>query len=59
LADEPTGSLDKQSADQLGDLLVSINEKQKVTLVVVTHSMDLAKKMKKIYKLDNGKLSKI
>jgi ABC-type antimicrobial peptide transport system, ATPase component len=59
LADEPTGSLDKRSADQLGDLLVSINEKQKVTLVVVTHSMDLAKKMKKIYKLDNGKLSKI
>lgn len=59
LADEPTGSLDKQSADQLGDLLVSINEKQKVTLVVVTHSMDLAKKMKNIYKLDNGKLSKI
>jgi ABC-type lipoprotein export system ATPase subunit len=56
LADEPTGSLDKQSADQLGDLLVSINEKQKVTLVVVTHSLDLAKKMKKIYLLEDGKL---
>ncbi|MPQ48375.1 ATP-binding cassette domain-containing protein [Marinifilum sp. N1E240] len=59
LADEPTGSLDKKSADQLGDLLVSINEKQKVTLVVVTHSIELAKKMKKIYKLDNGKLFEI
>lgn len=56
LADEPTGSLDKKSAEQLGDLLVDINEKQAVSLVVVTHSMDLAKKMKKIYQLENGKL---
>ena len=56
LADEPTGSLDKKSAEQLGDLLVSINEKQGVSVIVVTHSMDLAKKMKKIFKLEDGKL---
>ncbi|WP_372751380.1 ABC transporter ATP-binding protein [Labilibaculum sp.] len=56
LADEPTGSLDKKSAEQLGDLLVNINKKQAVSLVVVTHSMDLAKKMKKIYQLEDGKL---
>ena len=56
LADEPTGSLDKKAAEQLGDLLVSINEKQGVSLVIVTHSMDLAKKMKKIYQLEDGKL---
>lgn len=56
LADEPTGSLDKKSADQLGDLLVNINEKQGVSVIVVTHSMDLAKKMKKIYQLEEGKL---
>lgn len=56
LADEPTGSLDKKAAEQLGDLLVSINQKQGVSLVVVTHSMDLAKKMKKIYQLEEGKL---
>lgn len=57
LADEPTGSLDKKSAEQLGDLLVSINEKQGVSVVIVTHSMDLAKKMKKIYQLEEGKLN--
>ena len=57
LADEPTGSLDKIAAEQLGDLLVSINEKQGVSVVVVTHSMDLAKKMKKIYQLEEGKLN--
>ncbi|MDM8160847.1 ABC transporter ATP-binding protein [Labilibaculum sp. K2S] len=56
LADEPTGSLDKKAAEQLGDLLVSINEKQGVSVVIVTHSMDLAKKMKKIYQLEEGKL---
>jgi ABC-type lipoprotein export system ATPase subunit len=56
LADEPTGSLDKKSAEQLGDLLVKINQEQKITTIVVTHSMDLAKKMKKIYQLEEGKL---
>jgi len=56
LADEPTGSLDKKAAEQLGDLLVSINEKQGVSVVVVTHSMALAKKMKKIYQLEEGSL---
>lgn len=59
LADEPTGSLDKIAAEQLGDLLVSINEKQGVSLVVVTHSMDLAKKMKKIYQLEEGRLKQL
>lgn len=59
LADEPTGSLDKKAAEQLGDLLVSINEKQGVSVVVVTHSMDLAKKMKKIYQLEEGSLKQL
>ncbi|BAX82121.1 ABC transporter ATP-binding protein [Labilibaculum antarcticum] len=59
LADEPTGSLDKKSAEQLGDLLVSINEKQGVSVVIVTHSMDLAKKMKKIYQLEEGSLKQL
>ncbi|WP_320018747.1 ABC transporter ATP-binding protein [Labilibaculum manganireducens] len=59
LADEPTGSLDKIAAEQLGDLLVSINQKQGVSVVVVTHSMDLAKKMKKIYQLEEGSLKQL
>jgi lipoprotein-releasing system ATP-binding protein len=59
LADEPTGSLDKKAAEQLGDLLVSINEKQGVSVVIVTHSMDLAKKMKKIYQLEEGSLKQL
>ena len=56
LADEPTGSLDSASSENLSDLLVQLNREEKVTLVVVTHSLKLAKKMSKTYLLNNGKL---
>jgi len=59
LADEPTGSLDSESAEVMGNLLSDINKKRGVALVVVTHSMELAEKMKIVYKLDGGKLTKI
>jgi len=57
LADEPTGSLDEDSAANLGELLSQINKEQNVAMVIVTHSLDLAKKMDKIFKLDHGKLN--
>jgi ABC-type lipoprotein export system ATPase subunit len=56
LADEPTGSLDHDSALQLGDLLLNIKNDYKVAIVVVTHSTELADRMSHIYKLINGKL---
>lgn len=56
LADEPTGSLDQDSAEQLGQLLQEINSRQNIATIVVTHSEKLANKMKKIYKLTGGKL---
>jgi ABC-type lipoprotein export system ATPase subunit len=59
LADEPTGSLDAESADMLGDLLVKINSEKNITLVVVTHSEKLAARMKKVYHLTNGQLIQI
>jgi len=58
LADEPTGSLDSESADKLANLLLELNKEENVALIVVTHSMELAKKMGKIYKIVNGKLIK-
>jgi len=58
LADEPTGSLDKESAQKLGDLLVDINKTRNVAIVVVTHSMELAQKMDVIYQLTNNNLQK-
>lgn len=56
LADEPTGSLDQDSAEKLGELLSDINKKQNVAMVLVTHSLELAKRMNTIYKLNHGKL---
>jgi len=56
LADEPTGSLDQTSADNLGQLLLDFNKEDNVTLIVVTHSLDLARKMDTVYSLMNGKL---
>ena len=56
LADEPTGALDQKSAFNLTDLLVELNKEEGVTLIVVTHSLDVAKKMDRIYRLEYGKL---
>jgi ABC-type lipoprotein export system ATPase subunit len=56
LADEPTGSLDKESSENLGRLLVDLNREEGVALITVTHSMELARLMDKIYNLQNGQL---
>jgi ABC-type antimicrobial peptide transport system, ATPase component len=56
LADEPTGALDQKSSGNLTDLLIELNKEEGVALVVVTHSMDVAKKMDRIYRLENGRL---
>jgi lipoprotein-releasing system ATP-binding protein len=54
LADEPTGSLDAANADKLATLLSELNREQSLALVIVTHSMELASKMDKIYHLRDG-----
>ena len=56
LADEPTGSLDSKNADELGNLLLDINKELETTIIAVTHSLDLAKKLGKSLSLENGKL---
>jgi lipoprotein-releasing system ATP-binding protein len=56
LADEPTGALDHRSALQLGDLLVELNKEENITLIVVTHSLELAARMQRKLELLDGKL---
>ena len=58
LADEPTGALDEDNAVQLMELLISLNEQEHTSLVVVTHSRELAGMMDTIYFLKNGILLK-
>ena len=55
LADEPTGALDHSTAESLGDLLVELNRDDQVTLIVVTHTAELAAKMGAIRQLLDGR----
>jgi len=56
LADEPTGNLDRVTANQVFDLLLEINQAQNTSLVVVTHDLGLAAKMQRQYRLEDGQL---
>jgi len=56
LADEPTGALDHENALNLINLLLEINREDNLTLLMVTHSQELAEKMNKILKLQDGQL---
>ena len=56
LADEPTGSLDRSAADDLVELLVELNRRQEVTLIMVTHSTTLARRMDRVLELRDGRL---
>ena len=57
LADEPTGNLDRVTANQVFDLLVEINTILNTSLIVVTHDMALANRMQKQYQLVDGLLN--
>jgi lipoprotein-releasing system ATP-binding protein len=56
LADEPTGNLDRHTAHAVFDLLLEMNQTQQLSLVVVTHDLELAQKMQRQYKLVDGQL---
>jgi ABC-type lipoprotein export system ATPase subunit len=57
LADEPTGALDRAAAEELARLLIELNREERVTLVLVTHAPDLAARMKRVFQLQDGRLT--
>jgi len=59
LADEPTGALDRENVEVLADLLLELNRTDGLTLLLVTHSMDLAKRMGRTLELKNGCLEQV
>jgi putative ABC transport system ATP-binding protein len=56
LLDEPTGAVDTETAQQLVALLKSLNEQDRVTIVVVTHDLDVAAEAKRQIRLKDGKV---
>lgn len=56
LADEPTGNLDPESTKEVLKIFLELNATQGVTLILVTHNLELAQKMDKIYLLKEGVL---
>lgn len=59
LADEPTGALDSENVEILADLLLELNREDGLTLMVVTHSIELARKMGRTLEIRNGKLHQL
>lgn len=57
LADEPTGSLDTSTSDQVLDLFRSLNRSTGLTVVIVTHDPQLAQKVDRVVQIRDGKTS--
>ncbi|WP_240914874.1 ABC transporter ATP-binding protein [Roseimicrobium sp. ORNL1] len=56
LADEPTGALDEENADTLTKLMINLVENIGISLVLVTHQLTQAERMKRVLKLHTGNL---
>lgn len=59
LADEPTGNLDAETGVKILDLLTTLARSQDKTLVMVTHSTDVAEQADRVLKMEHGKLARI
>ena len=59
LADEPTGNLDKKNSEQIHELLLELNNEFSMTMVVVTHNMELASILSRRVTIIDGQIAEI
>jgi putative ABC transport system ATP-binding protein len=59
LADEPTGSLDQETGDQVMNILFTLVKENHKNLILVTHDIDLANQCEKVFNLQNGQLTQV
>lgn len=59
LADEPTGNLDDANTEMVLDYLFELREKDKVSILLITHERDIAGRSDTIYQLNRGKLNSL
>ena len=57
LADEPTGSVDRKTADYIFDLFKRLNNEYGQTIIIVTHDVTLSKKVQRVVAIRDGKIS--
>lgn len=55
LADEPTGNLDKETEDEIMDILTNLAHKEKKCVIIVTHSNNVAKQVDQVFELKKTK----
>lgn len=59
IADEPSGNLDIKTGEKLHELLAQLNLTRGITFLIATHNLDLAKKCRRVVKLENGLVSRV
>ncbi len=57
LCDEPTGNLDSKMGEEILDILLGLNKKNKTTIVIVTHDKEIAKRAHRVVEIRDGRIN--